>query len=100
VQKARRPREAGEGEGQRLGWKGTSTRAEALDILAGAVLRLVASGWHPGLGEGAAAAGAEGLLQNARRAACSETLLSTPHRASMSGPGGAQTPPAKEDEHG
>lgn len=79
--------------------RAASNRSEALDILAGAVLRLAASSWRPGLRE-IAASEADGAALNARRVARSETLLSPPHRASMSGPGGAQKPPAKEDEHG
>jgi hypothetical protein len=64
-------------------------RPEVADILSIAVLRLLREGWVAGL---SAPGGPD--------PAHSETLLSPPHRASMSRPGGAQKPPAKEDEHG
>ena len=68
-------------------------RPDAIEILAGAIFRLATSGWNPETEE-KWTAGTPPLPAN------SQTLLSPPHRASMSGPGGAQTPPAKEDEHG
>lgn len=64
-------------------------REAAAELLGTAVLRLLQEGWRPVL-TGVSVADAPRFY----------ALLSPPHRASMSGPGGAQTPPAKEDEHG
>ena len=59
------------------------------DLLATAVLRLIQEGWHPAPAGPAAEAAPRSIA-----------LLSPPLRASMSIAGGAQKPPAKEDEHG
>jgi len=72
---------------------------EASDLLTLAVIRLLLNGWRAGVGIPGIVPEEERPLSRTR-AARSETLLSPPHRASMSTAGGAQRPLAKEDEHG
>lgn len=68
---------------------GRDLPAEAADLLATAVLRLIQEGWRPAPADSAADPVPRSIA-----------LLSPPLRASMSIAGGAQKPPVKEDEHG
>lgn len=81
-----------------LSFETAGAAGEVVDILATAVIGLIAAGAFPRIREPGETCGTR--LVPAPPPHRAETLLSPPHRASMSGPGGAHTPPAKEDEHG